>query len=517
MKIEKWESEIIETDKAGLKTRLVVGLDLKKEAPCVKWHNHYIDIFTGKMDHKKTFYRITNVDWNTRLKIEDDMKNKYLDDITRNGLAIIPENEQAKKQLLTAKHALNPQEIKNKTLTQNMTCYQTIIDKTIYREEQNKTEKIIKYNQLPPNRQQEINQIYDRHKKSVENKYANDARDTSISYPDILRGAEQYDYIIPCFYVEENGIIQHFGFSRYYRIPYERSIGDHIPPEINCDTIDFTDAVFGRKEDWASRIFFEDLYLENKTQGKYEQEAYHKILSTPNPTSFQLYLEKQGNNAAHWDDQTNIRGYKMYWHKKMPWQETEADKQNDKLTKKITPLAAGNQFKGRIRFENLDAQELGALCVVFSLGGKPNICYKLGMGKPIGMGTVQIKAQLQIRNNNYYNQLFDNNGFAQCTEEKSIASFANIYYNYLKKQMPQHLPQYKQQLDELEMIMSTQHTEQQDWNTRTKYMETAAKTIKNPNQDPKLEKENNRIKNEKKLMNKRIPLPSISEVVRGKK
>ncbi len=50
------------------------------------------------------------------------------------------------------------------------------------------------------------------------------------------------------------------------------------------------------------------------------------------------------------------------------------------------------KFQGRIRFENLSQAEIGAL--LFSLD-LPGGCYhKLGMGKPLGLGSVKITPRL---------------------------------------------------------------------------------------------------------------------------
>jgi len=55
----------------------------------------------------------------------------------------------------------------------------------------------------------------------------------------------------------------------------------------------------------------------------------------------------------------------------------------------LTPLSADNEFIARIRFENLTDVELGALLFVLSL--PENCAHKLGMGKPLGLGSVKIE------------------------------------------------------------------------------------------------------------------------------
>ena len=57
----------------------------------------------------------------------------------------------------------------------------------------------------------------------------------------------------------------------------------------------------------------------------------------------------------------------------------------------ITPISARNEFKARIRFENLTDEQLGALLFVLAL--PENCAHKLGMGKPLGLGSVKIQVE----------------------------------------------------------------------------------------------------------------------------
>ncbi|MBE3571264.1 MAG: TIGR03986 family CRISPR-associated RAMP protein, partial [Bacillales bacterium] len=197
-----------------------------------------------------------------------------------------------------------------------------------------------------------------------------------------------------------------FGHTRYFRLPYEKTIGDHIPKNLkNTDTTDFAEAIFGKEDKWASRVFFEDADLLDNHENAFLPKTSPKILSEPKPTTFQHYLEQpenvNRNNLKHWDDDTNIRGYKIYWHRK-----TSSDSNNpyswnegkvildDKQHTVIRPVKENKKFKGRIRFENLSKEELGALLFVLYL---PENCHhKLGMGKPLGLGSVKIRPKVFI-------------------------------------------------------------------------------------------------------------------------
>ena len=226
----------------------------------------------------------------------------------------------------------------------------------------------------------------------------------------IFVGDDDIDFVAPCFFVREHGDIEHFGFGRYYRIPYRLSIGDHVPNNVKTESVDYTDALFGRKDLWGSRIFFEDALGDSLSKEEAtEKAAYPRILSGPKPTSYQLYLQQSTKDSiAHWDSKgVPIRGYKMYWHKKEDWRRKDKQEQDKQTTHKIQPVKAEQIFRSRIRFERLSKDELGALLKVFELSEKnSNLCFKLGQGKSIGMGSVRIEAKLKLTSDDYYRKLF---------------------------------------------------------------------------------------------------------------
>lgn len=317
-----------------------------------------------------------------------------------------------------------------------------------------------------------------------------------------LKGAERFDSIVPCFYVEEKGVVSHFGAGPYYRIPYRESIGDHVPKTLKEAKIDFSDAIFGNKECWSSRIFVEDCYLDN-SEGVLEKKTNTKILMGPNPTSFQFYLNTdEYKKPQHWDSKSNIRGYKFYWHKKMDWQGAKND--NENMNNVIAPVKPNNHFKGKIRFENLDAVELGAFMYLFNLAEEKDICYKLGMGKSIGLGSIKLTGKFYFRDDAYYKKLFatDKRSFAQCLIETDKQRFVDEFKSYVKSKLSaKSLELYKQRIEELKMILSIKYMtsiNSEKWNKMTRYMELGNK-------------------DDRSMVTSRVPLPTIKEVIQGLK
>ena len=390
------------------------------KAPCIEWNNDFADIFTGRMNNKKHFYRIKSPVWKDKYIIPDDVLKGYRDDKNRKGL-----------DLLNVKNAAKGT---------------------------------------------------DRYK--------------------LLRGAEKFDYIVPCFFVEKDGVVEHFGAGPYYRLPYRNSISDHIiPEELKKTQIDFTDAIFGNKEYWKSRVNFEDCYLQSD-KSVLEAAAYSKILMGPNPTSFQLYLTPdKDNNPRHWDSNAPIRGYKFYWHRSIDWRAAEKS-ENENMNNFIAPVKVNNHFKGRVRFENLDTVELGALAYIFALAEEKDICYKIGMGKPIGMGSIKVQGKLYLRGTEYYKQLFvkEHNAFAEDIVEGDKKEFIIQFNNYIQNQISKKSwDLYQKRLQQLKNILNVKYMQGKNkdkWNNElTRYME-----IDNPS--------------DKYIVTSRKPLPTIDEVIK---
>ena len=270
--------------------------------------------------------------------------------------------------------------------------------------------------------------------------------------------------LIPCHFLYEGNRVTAFGHGQCFRIPYKNSIGDIVPENLQDEAIiDFADAVFGSKENWASRVFFEDATPISEIKKLVEKATAAHPLMQPNPTSYQLYLNQQGENLTHWDSiNATLRGYKLYWHNETwDWQANKTEKELDKgksddkrLTKDITPLANCNTFKSKIRFQNLSAVELGALLMIFDLNGTKNPAYKIGMGmgKSFGFGSIRVTPKLFIESNTAYTELFDDdNNFKSPYCEKEFTEYLDAFKSFIdSKKM---LPMWQKIMEELNLML----------------------------------------------------------------
>ena len=284
-------------------------------------------------------------------------------------------------------------------------------------------------------------------------------------------------FIVPCFYITEDGKVSAFGHGRSFRIPYKKSVGDRVPAAMQSDCVDFSDAVFGRKEWWAGRVSFEDAEL-TREAGSYDEETAKPLLQ-PNPTSFQLYLT-QGNALAHWDSEADvsIRGYKMYWHKALKdcrWQDKDADPKS-KVSKMIAPLKEGSMFTSRIHFRELSDVELGALLKIFRLGGEKDIAYKIGRGKSLGLGSVRIDMSLHLDDAGWYTSFSGGwDAPQQCDAEPFIRTFDDYVQAHLSRA---DKAGYDRSMEELALLLDWKNTAQPRWSEKTKMMsDDTGKTV----------------------------------------
>lgn len=275
---------------------------------------------------------------------------------------------------------------------------------------------------------------------------------------------EDIDFIVPCFFQEQNGEVLSFGHCKNYRTPYTSSIGDHVPAGLKKNIPDFADAIFGRKELWAGRVSFED--GEMTVKGTPLPANYPRPLMEPKPTSYQLYLRPSGRQPKNWNEKTDIRGYKLYWHRKEEkgkpdWVLSDGGARI-KGVKKISPLGPGTHFNAKIHFKHLSDVELGALLTVFGLDdGTHDVVYKLGRGKSIGMGSVRIKASLYLENSRErYSSLFNGDSWKEAEKENDGLVFKNAFHQYLVDHLKDEKPAYnayKKLMEELLTMLDWRH------------------------------------------------------------
>lgn len=362
--------------------------------------------------------------------------------------------------------------------------------------------------------------------------YLNDTNRKSKNLLDQLKSHK----LMPCFYVQWGPNRVSFGNTVMFRLAYKKSIRDHVPRFLQQAVgHDMVDKVFGTVRGnvaVASRVFVEDAGLQGELKVANERPHIGPVLSSPKPTSFQLYLVQNSarrKSLKHYNsDDTQIRGYKMYWHRRA---EVDADeirfdknKLKDFISKhsialsddwrqrlesgRITveeynrindptllqvlldffstdanfqhplfvPLPAGRTFIGRIRFTNLTDIELGALLFVLDL---PQGCrHKIGMGKPLGLGTIEISANLVLSNRQErYNRLEAEWSKTALEAAAPPDQFIKKFNDYIIKHLPDdEIENVKgdlwatERLQQLKKMLSLPAQLDHAWQRKTSYM-----------------------------------------------
>jgi hypothetical protein len=134
------------------------------------------------------------------------------------------------------------------------------------------------------------------------------------------------------------------------------------------------------------------------------------------------------------------------------------------------------RFNGRIRFENLSDVELGALLFVLNLPG--TCCHKLGMGKPLGMGSVKITSKLMLTDReSRYRELFDAKGWALSEKTDQAQEIIAAFETFMLGAMPVSEKENAKSLWDiprlrmLKTILDWNNTTKTGWNDKTRYME----------------------------------------------
>jgi CRISPR/Cas system CSM-associated protein Csm3 (group 7 of RAMP superfamily) len=158
-----------------------------------------------------------------------------------------------------------------------------------------------------------------------------------------------------------------------------------------------------------------------------------KILSSPKPPSPAFYFGPVGSSKTSpghcptfdeiAEEKSRPRGRKMYLHldpsaaRSRPWRSVPPVGDADRMKKydetqnqrvRVQCLSTANLFDFTISFDNLTEDEFLALC--FTLQPCAGFHHKLGMGKPLGLGSIAMEVtQVQIvdRNGRYTQQGFD--------------------------------------------------------------------------------------------------------------
>lgn len=207
---------------------------------------------------------------------------------------------------------------------------------------------------------------------------------------------------IPIFYIEEAGKISKMGIAQMFRLAYDYKVSELTYPIHKSDQLDFSETLFGHINETTAlkgRVSFGLARLMHKFPAN-KPQGHKLVLNSPKPTFTPSYLEQshakgklQGEYHTYMSDEAKLRGWKRYPVSDLRPADAISDadnqqKNNDSLNSILHSLGAKSRFKGKIRFHNLKAVELGALLWAIQL--EQGLSHSIGMGKPFGYGQIRI-------------------------------------------------------------------------------------------------------------------------------
>ncbi|HRR07709.1 MAG TPA: TIGR03986 family CRISPR-associated RAMP protein [Rhodothermales bacterium] len=305
------------------------------------------------------------------------------------------------------------------------------------------------------------------------------------------------------YLLNDRGELVYFGSTKMFRLPYKKKISDCIP-KFNPVDVDFADALFGfvranetfrgktlpqqgnPERAYASRIAITDAVLEPDQRNVLHPVITPHILASPKPTSFQLYLNQPNpddkSKLCHYDsDEATIRGFKMYWHQGNPPLQSlkGAPKPNDHKKTQYTqmrPVKSGVKFRFKVHFTQLTPIELGALAWALqpkTPDDQNMYCHKIGMGKPLGMGSVYLQPELYIQDQKKrYTTLFNNMDWSIGLEKGNVNTYIQAFEEEMLFQLyseneVSHLYEIRRVAQLLAMMNFTDHPRKNDIETQT--------------------------------------------------
>ena len=228
----------------------------------------------------------------------------------------------------------------------------------------------------------------------------------------------------PVWYRKINGK-DYIALSQSGQIEYDNRLKHLLPGALHtylpCDNTNHlceACSIFGTVNgDMAntSKIRVGDALLKGGKEDYYlEKSLTLPILAEPKYTNRNFYLyydaDKDEQIPANWnvdfssdnicrqaleipEGKVKIRGRKVYFHHSPVL--TNSEESNMNVT--VRPLKENLTYTFKVYFDDITMEQLNHLVMALSLGNNSNYCHKIGLGKPLGFGSVKIKVLNVIR------------------------------------------------------------------------------------------------------------------------
>ncbi len=309
----------------------------------------------------------------------------------------------------------------------------------------------------------------------------------------------------PIFYIELDGEL-YFGFTPRLRIFYEHKIKDGLNKRHRAGILDYSKAIFGyinTENSYKSKVSFLDAVIE-PNQGDVSLEEQSRILAEPKPTSYLDYVKQDGaepdSHITYNNDDMQLRGIKQYWlhdqlvnpkeHvKNISVSSNRQVKEEKGVASNFWPLPAQTTFIGKVRFFNMTENEMGLLLWSMQLDSEKS-WMNIGKAKPYGYGNISVKLTSVKKLNKrkaYSLSALELDPFEEINVEELIQTYKNDMKEFLGEP-----------IDKLTSIKEFF-------------------TMKDYTKKPEPKKIEYMSIDDKDYQNRKIPLPSVMDVVDDKK
>lgn len=227
-----------------------------------------------------------------------------------------------------------------------------------------------------------------------------------------MQSEQDADLIVPVFFELNGTRLTYLSPAQTGRVAFNETVNtllhDHAPCTGEKQEYCPACRLFGTLGDnrpIASRVRFSDAILV-KDSFNCGETGWMPELSSPKITSTEFYSlntvnQKNGTKTKDvrcWtydDEGTELRGRKFYFHSEHAGLKQDAELRNDEKKRRVktTTLGVGTKFKFELYFEGINDVELKRLLWVLTFGendAESNLLHKLGMGRPVGYGSVKI-------------------------------------------------------------------------------------------------------------------------------
>jgi hypothetical protein len=191
---------------------------------------------------------------------------------------------------------------------------------------------------------------------------------------------------------------------------FERQDVDLAPLNPSRKTLTLAERIFGFVENsrgaelnnglqWKGRVRFSH-GLASETIQEMPLAALKELSGPKSPSPAMYFRYPTGENKYIAKTELNParhlpQGRKFYLHHRgaiegneQPWKQGPGDTFEASRHVKIKPWSKGSKWSFKIHFDNLNDLELGLL--LYSLKPNDSFLHKLGMGKPLGLGSIEI-------------------------------------------------------------------------------------------------------------------------------